>query len=55
MSRLYSRPFLLCAGILLVPQVASAVGINTVYVGNVGNASDPTTGDVYGSYRSAIS
>jgi formylglycine-generating enzyme required for sulfatase activity len=40
--------FLLCAIWLFAPLAASAVTINTAYVGNVGNANDPLTGNLYG-------
>lgn len=40
--------FLLCVISLFAPLAASAVTIDTVPVGDVGNANDPTTGNLYG-------
>jgi sulfatase modifying factor 1 len=44
MHRFFAPLFLVCAGFFLAPQSASAVTIDTVPVGNVGNANDPATG-----------
>ena len=47
MHRFFAPLFLVCAGLFLAPP-ASAVTIDTVPIGNVGNANDPATGGVYG-------
>ena len=50
MSRLLVPSFFLCACVLLVPvgAFATPMAIDTVIVGNPGNAPDPLTGNLYG-------
>lgn len=51
MSRFLAPFFLLCVSFLFAPQAATATPLNidTVPVGNLGNAPDPLTGNLYGS------
>lgn len=49
MYRLFTPLLLVGASFALASQLASAVTIETVLVGNVGNAPDPATGNLYGS------
>ncbi len=48
MNRIFTLLFLCCAISHVAPQSASAITIPTVPVGNVGNANDPATGNLYG-------
>lgn len=48
MRRISAFLLLFCAGLLLAPQPGQAVTIDTVPVGNPGNANDPLTGNLYG-------
>jgi len=54
MHRIVSAHFLFCLAILVQPWTASsAITIATVPVGDVGNANDPLTGNLYGSVNYA--
>jgi formylglycine-generating enzyme len=48
MTRIFASQLLFCAIWLGAPLAALAVTIPTVLVGNVGNANDPLTGNLYG-------
>jgi formylglycine-generating enzyme required for sulfatase activity len=48
MNRNVASLLLFCATFLVAPSAASAVTIDTVPVGNRGNANDPATGNLYG-------
>ncbi len=48
MTRILCSLILLCATFLVAPLATSAVTIDTVPVGNAGNANDPSTGNLYG-------
>ncbi len=48
MNRIFAPLFFLSAILLLAPLAATAITINTVPVGNAGNANDPATGSHYG-------
>ncbi len=48
MRRNFAPLLFLCAIFLIAPQPSQAVTIDTVPIGNVGNANDPLTGNVYG-------
>jgi formylglycine-generating enzyme len=48
MRRIFASFALVCLLALLCPQRASAITIDTVPIGNPGNANDPFTGNLYG-------
>src|SRR5262245_35851784 len=46
MNRIVAAQFLVCASFVLLPKEATAdIAIDTVIVGNAGNANDPRDGD----------
>src|SRR6185436_13170930 len=54
-TSLASLTVLFSAVLLLAKQHAQAITIDTVPVGNVGNANDPATGNLYGGVSYAYS